>query len=91
MNTKEFIDTINDEFDIETLELMKQFIDERLTLLLVVMFFNLNEFIGKLILKSFKVSPKRASILIKKNGTLLIEFPNSWAISLAQSSMFMDS
>ncbi len=33
MNTKEFIDTVNNEFDIETLELMKQFIDEKLTLL----------------------------------------------------------
>ena len=33
MTTKEFIDTINDEFDVETLELMQGLIDKRLTLL----------------------------------------------------------
>jgi hypothetical protein len=33
MTTKEFIDTINDEYDIETLELMAGLIDKRLTLL----------------------------------------------------------
>jgi len=33
MTTKEFINTVNDEFDIETLELMQSIIDKRLTLL----------------------------------------------------------
>ena len=33
MTTKEFIDTVNDEFDVETLELMQSLIDKRLTLL----------------------------------------------------------
>ena len=33
MTTKEFIDAVNDEFDVETLELMKNLIDERLILL----------------------------------------------------------
>ena len=33
MTTKEFIDAVNDEFDVETLELMKNLINERLTLL----------------------------------------------------------
>ena len=33
MTTKEFIDTVNDEFDIETLELMQSLIDKRLNLL----------------------------------------------------------
>jgi hypothetical protein len=33
MTTKEFIDTVNDEFDVETLELMQGLIDKRLTLL----------------------------------------------------------
>ena len=33
MTSKEFVTTINDEFDIETLELMKELIDERLSLL----------------------------------------------------------
>jgi hypothetical protein len=31
MTSKEFIDTINDEYDIETLELMAGLIDKRLT------------------------------------------------------------
>ena len=33
MKTKDFIDTVNDEFDIETLELMQGLINKRLTLL----------------------------------------------------------
>tara|TARA_R110001592_G_scaffold3776_1_gene21554 strand:+ start:676 stop:828 length:153 start_codon:yes stop_codon:yes gene_type:complete len=33
MTTKEFIDTVNDEYDIETLELMQGLIDKRLTML----------------------------------------------------------
>ena len=33
MTTREFIKAVNDEFDIETLELMQSLIDERLTLL----------------------------------------------------------
>jgi len=33
MKTKEFIKVVNDEFDIETLELMQGLIDKRLTLL----------------------------------------------------------
>jgi len=33
MTSKEFVDTINDEFDIETLELMKELIDKKLVLL----------------------------------------------------------
>jgi hypothetical protein len=33
MTTQEFIKTVNDEFDIETLELMQNLINERLTLL----------------------------------------------------------
>ena len=30
MKTQDFIDTVNDEFDIETLELMKTFIEKRI-------------------------------------------------------------
>ena len=37
MTTKEFIDAINDEYDIETLELMQGLIDKRLTLLNTMM------------------------------------------------------
>lgn len=37
MTTKEFIDAINDEYDIETLELMKGLIDKRLTMLSTMM------------------------------------------------------
>ena len=37
MTTKEFIDTINDEYDIETLELMAGLIDKRLTILKTMM------------------------------------------------------
>jgi len=33
MTSKEFVKVVNDEFDIETLELMKELIDERLLLL----------------------------------------------------------
>jgi hypothetical protein len=33
MTSKEFIDTVNDEFDIETLELMQELIDKRLILI----------------------------------------------------------
>ena len=33
MTTREFIKAVNDEFDIETLELMQTLINERLTLL----------------------------------------------------------
>ena len=33
MTTKEFIDAINDEYDVETLELMKGLIDKRLLML----------------------------------------------------------
>lgn len=33
MTSKEFVDTINNEFDIETLELMKELIDKKLILL----------------------------------------------------------
>ena len=33
MKTKDFIDAVNDEFDIETLELMQGLIDKRLILL----------------------------------------------------------
>ena len=33
MKTKEFIKTVNEEFDIETLELMQGLINKRLTLL----------------------------------------------------------
>ena len=33
MTTREFIKAVNDEFDIETLELMQDLINERLTLL----------------------------------------------------------
>jgi hypothetical protein len=33
MTSKEFVDTINNEFDIETLELMKELIDKKLVLL----------------------------------------------------------
>ena len=33
MTTQDFINAVNDEFDTETLELMKNLIDERLTLL----------------------------------------------------------
>ena len=33
MTTKEFTDAVNDEYDIETLELMQQLIDQRLTML----------------------------------------------------------
>ena len=33
MTTKEFIDAVNDEYDIETLELMQSLIDKRLTML----------------------------------------------------------
>jgi len=33
MTTQEFINAVNDEFDLETLELMKNLIDERLILL----------------------------------------------------------
>ena len=33
MTTQEFIKAVNDEFDIETLELMQTLINERLTLL----------------------------------------------------------
>lgn len=32
MSTQEFIDTVNNEFDIETLELMQDLINKRLTL-----------------------------------------------------------
>ena len=37
MTTKEFIDAINDEYDIETLELMQQLIEKRLTMLNTMM------------------------------------------------------
>ena len=37
MTTKEFIEAINDEYDIETLELMQGLIDKRLTLLNTMM------------------------------------------------------
>ena len=37
MEAKEFIKTIEDEFDIETLELMKSLIEKRLTLLNTMM------------------------------------------------------
>ena len=37
MTTKEFIDAVNDEFDIETLELMSSLIDKRLTMLKTMM------------------------------------------------------
>ena len=33
MTSKEFVEAVKDEFDIETLELMKELIDERLLLL----------------------------------------------------------
>ena len=33
MKTQDFIDTINNEFDIETLELMKTFIEKRISTL----------------------------------------------------------
>jgi len=33
MTTKQFVDFVNDEFDIEILELMQDLINERLTLL----------------------------------------------------------
>ncbi len=33
MKTKEFINVVNDEFDIETLELMQELINKRLNLL----------------------------------------------------------
>lgn len=33
MTSKEFVEAVNDEFDIETLELMQELIGERLTLL----------------------------------------------------------
>lgn len=37
MKTKDFINTINNEFDIETLELMQGLIDKRLTLVKTMM------------------------------------------------------
>ena len=37
MTTKEFISAIEDEYDIETLELMQQLIDKRLTFLNTMM------------------------------------------------------
>tara|TARA_Y100001972_G_scaffold127101_1_gene182883 strand:- start:786 stop:938 length:153 start_codon:yes stop_codon:yes gene_type:complete len=37
MTTKEFIDAVNNEFDIETLELMKDLIDKRLLMLKTMM------------------------------------------------------
>ena len=37
MTTKEFIDAINNEFDIETLELMQGLIDKRLLMLKTMM------------------------------------------------------
>ncbi len=37
MTTKEFIDAVNDEYDIETLELMQGLIDKRLTMLKTMM------------------------------------------------------
>jgi len=37
MKTKDFINTINDEFDIETLELMQGLINKRLTMLKTMM------------------------------------------------------
>ena len=37
MEAKEFLKTIEDEFDIETLELMKSLIEKRLTLLNTMM------------------------------------------------------
>lgn len=33
MDTQEFIDAVNNEFDIETLELMQELINKRLTLI----------------------------------------------------------
>ena len=37
MTTKEFIDAVNNEFDIETLELMQDLIDKRLLMLKTMM------------------------------------------------------
>ena len=37
MTTQEFIDAVNDEYDIETLELMSSLIDKRLTMLKTMM------------------------------------------------------
>lgn len=37
MTTKEFINAINDEYDVETLELMQQLIEKRLTMLNTMM------------------------------------------------------
>ena len=37
MTTQEFIDAINDEYDVETLELMQSLIDKRLTMLNTMM------------------------------------------------------
>ncbi len=37
MTTKEFIDAVNDEFDIETLELMQGLIGKRLSMLKTMM------------------------------------------------------
>jgi hypothetical protein len=37
MTTKEFIDAVNNEFDIETLELMQGLIDKRLLMLKTMM------------------------------------------------------
>ena len=37
MKTKDFINAVNDEFDIETLELMQGLIDKRLTMLKTMM------------------------------------------------------
>lgn len=37
MTTKEFIDAVNDEYDIETLELMQGLIDKRLNMLKTMM------------------------------------------------------
>jgi len=37
MTTKEFIDAVNDEYDIESLELMQGLIDKRLTMLKTMM------------------------------------------------------
>ena len=37
MKTKEFIDAVNDEYDIETLELMQSLIEKRLTMLKTMM------------------------------------------------------
>ena len=37
MTTKEFIDAINDEYDVETLELMQELIEKRLVMLRTMM------------------------------------------------------